>query len=202
MTSGAAATVASDDTVVCPADGLFVDEFDGGVGLGLWFETRAGLAHNRIHPTTTTTTTIPRSEKKRKTDLEVKVGLLEAGARHGFLPGPLAPRPNLLAVGRLGQFDGHLALLLGHGGLGGRRGGGRGDAFGAVELLAGRRGEGPLRQAREPAGGSEVGVGHHLVCAINRGEQVRSRRQSVWLGRRADVSEVASLTDGLARPVL
>lgn len=35
VTSGTTTTIAGDDTVVRPADGLLVDELDGGVGLGL-----------------------------------------------------------------------------------------------------------------------------------------------------------------------
>lgn len=35
VAEGAATTVTADDSLLCPADGLLVDELNGGIGLGL-----------------------------------------------------------------------------------------------------------------------------------------------------------------------
>lgn len=109
MASRATTTIASDDAVVCPADGLLVDELNGGVGLRLADK----LVSNEPQDST-----MPEGASTR-TDLKIEVGLLKARTRHCLLPGSLTPGPDLLSVGSLGQLGGHLALLLGHGGLGG-----------------------------------------------------------------------------------
>lgn len=129
-----AAAIAGHNPVVRPADGLLVDELHGGVGLGL----RQWLAscESRIpHP------------PSQHAHLKIEVCLLEAGARHGLVSWALTPGPDSLPVWRLGQLCRQLALGLWHGRL--CRGRGR---HGLGVQLAGRGGEGPWREPREPTG--------------------------------------------------
>lgn len=100
----AAAAVTRHDSVVGPADGLLVDELHGRVGLGLqyWLANCNGRGPGLF---------------SQHAHLEIKVGLLKAGTRHGLLPGTLTPGPDSLPVWRLGQLYRHLALGLWHGGL-------------------------------------------------------------------------------------
>jgi hypothetical protein len=99
-----ASAVAGYDALVCPADGLLVDEFDGGVGAGLVIELLAMPCTNAPSPFLgCRPRTIPNHtlEIYGEAYLILHNTLLKPRPTHRNLPRLLAPAPNALIIRRL-----------------------------------------------------------------------------------------------------